>query len=338
MPITFNEVNENSMGGTELMARKLMSLMDEKDLEHVQIIPSRVRDLMDDKVRVFWCHDLPNDPESMNVLKDGGWRKFERLVFVSYWQRQSYVNAFGIPYSKTVVLQNAIDPIPDEWIAEKPDPNEKIKIIYHTTPHRGLDLAYHAMEALAKRHPQLEFNVYSSFKIYGWDQRDEHFQELFDAIEEHPNMVYHGTVSNEEVRKAVAQSHLFAYPSIWPETSCISLMESMSSKCVCVHPDLAALPETAANWTYMYNWSEDKHEHVDRFATCVNMAINALKDGDKSLLSRTSGQKSYTDIFYNWELRSIQWKQFLDSLKEVEPKPVEEKMEYEEEEFVYKTA
>jgi glycosyltransferase involved in cell wall biosynthesis len=338
MPISFNEVSEKSSGGTELMSRKLLTVLDEKEHEHVQIIPSRVRELDEDKVRIFWCHDLPNDPESMNVLKDEGWRKFERLVFVSYWQRQAYVNAFSIPYDKTIVLQNAIDPIEDELIAKKPDPKEKIKIIYHTTPHRGLDIAYHAVEALCKKHPEIEFDVFSSFKIYGWDQRDEHFQELFDAIEAHPNMNYHGTVTNETVRKHVAESHIFGYPSCWPETSCISLMEAMSSKCICVHPDLAALPETAANWTYMYNWTEDKASHADRFASCMHMTINALKAGDKALLSRVSGQKSYADIFYSWELRTIQWKQFLESLKDVEPRPVEEKLDFQEEEFVYKTA
>ena len=63
MPIAWNEINEKSNGGTEMMARQLDNSFTEAELAHLQIIPSRVRELDDDKIRLFWCHDLPNDPE-----------------------------------------------------------------------------------------------------------------------------------------------------------------------------------------------------------------------------------------------------------------------------------
>lgn len=336
MPISFNEVNTNSSGGTEMMCRRLQQEFTEEELAHVQIIPSRVRDLDDSKIRLFWCHDLPQDPESSEVLKDNGWRKFDKLVFVSHWQKQQYINYFRIPYDKVTVLQNAIDPIDTDKYKKNPD---KIQIIYHTTPHRGLDIAYHAIDALIEHHPEIEFHVYSSFRIYGWEERDNEFQELYNLIDQHPNMVYHGTVSNEKVREAVAKSHIFAYPSVWPETSCISLMEAMSAKCLCVHSDLAALPETASNWTYMYNFSDDKKNHLNLFANCLHTAITLMKRDDKekkrNLNTRLSGQKSYADLFYSWELRRIQWEQLLHSAKEMKAKPVQQLEEYELDEFVY---
>ena len=336
MPIAFNEINEKSKGGTEMMARRLDSAFEEGELDHVQIIPSRVRQLYDDKVRVFWCHDLPNDPESDNVLKNGGWKKFSKFVFVSHWQKEKYIQHFGIPYDRSHVLLNAIEPM-NEDIIVKPDPKEKIKLIYHTTPHRGLDIAYYAIDVLSKEHPEIEFDVFSSFRIYGWGERDDQFKELYQAIQDHPNMVYHGTVSNEDVRRAVAQSHIFAYPSTWPETSCISLMEAMAGSCLCVHPDLAALPETAANWTYMYSFNDDKRKHLDHFASCVDLAIRAIKGGDPNLQTRLKGQQSYANIFYNWDLRKIQWRQFVDSLKNEKPVPVNQGEDYELEEFSYST-
>ena len=69
-----NEVNQTSMGGTELMMEKLISELGEDVLKTFQIIPSRVRELDENKIRVLWCHDLPQDPESHH-LKNGGWRK-----------------------------------------------------------------------------------------------------------------------------------------------------------------------------------------------------------------------------------------------------------------------
>lgn len=335
MPIAYNEINPASRGGTEMMCRRLDQEFTEKDLEHVQIIPSRVRELDDEKVRIFWAHDLPHDPESEKALKDRSWKKFDKLIFVSHWQKQQYMNVFEIPPNKCTVLQNAIDPIPQDDI-KKPD--DKIKLIYHTTPHRGLDIAYHAVDALVKKaHPEIEFHVYSSFKIYGWEERDEQFQEMYNLIDQHPNMIYHGTVENEKVRMAVAESHIFAYPSSWPETSCISLMEAMSAKCLCVHSDLAALPETGSNWTYMYNFSQDKKEHLDLFASCLNTAVDIMKRGSNQMDTRLSGQKSYTDLFYNWQLRRIQWEQLLEAAKTIKPRPVDSTVgeTYELDEFVY---
>jgi glycosyltransferase involved in cell wall biosynthesis len=337
MPIAFNEINEKSNGGTEQMARRVDSAFEEGELDHVQIIPSRVRQLDDDKVRIFWCHDLPNDPESTRVLENNGWKKFNKIVFVSHWQKQQYMNAFEIPAERCTVLLNAIEPF--DMKVEKPDPSEKIKLIYHTTPHRGLDIAYYAIDALSKDHPEIEFTVYSSFRLYGWGDRDEHFKELFQAIQDHPNMIYRGTVPNKDVRDAVAQSHIFAYPSTWPETSCISLMEAMSAGLLCVHPDLAALPETAANWTYMYGYNDDKRAHLDHFASCVDLAIRALKSKDSNIETRLNGQRSYANIFYNWDLRKVQWRQLIESMKDVKPYPVSQAGEgYEIEEFSYSTA
>lgn len=337
MPISFNEINENAFGGTEVMARRLESSFTKEELDHVQIIPSRVRELDNSRVRVFWCHDLPADPESENVLRNEGWEKFEKLVFVSNWQKQQYISYYGIPYSKCIVLQNAIDPI--SYTEKDKSVKSKIRLIYHTTPHRGLNLAYHAVDQLSKKYgSKLQFDVFSSFEIYGWKERNEQFEDLFEAIRSHKNMKYHGTVPNDVVRKHLQKAHIFAYPSIWPETSCISLMEAMSAGCLSVHSDLAALPETAANWTYMYNYQEEQGEHLNLFISCLDAAIQSLIDEEQrpQMLRRLQGQSSYAGLYYNWELRKIQWGQFIESLKDVNPVSVEDMQAFkEEDEFVY---
>lgn len=336
MPIAWNEVNEKSNGGTEMMARMLRDNFTEKELEHVQIIPSRMRELDETKHRIFWCHDLPNDPESKKALENNGHSKFAKLVFVSHWQKQQYINAYNLPYHKCTVMQNSIVPFDlEETYKDKDD--GKIRMIYHTTPHRGLDIAYNAINSLCETHKNIEFNVYSSFEIYGWKDRDEEYKELFSVIDDHPNMNYHGTVSNEEVRKAVAEAHILAYPSTWPETSCISLMEGMSAKCLCVHSDLAALPETAANWTYMYNYTDNRRDHVMTFAACLDQAIQLMTKNEESTNTRLMGMKSYADLFYNWELRKHQWKQLLESFHGIEPQPIQVLEDYQAEEFVYQS-
>jgi UDP-glucose:(glucosyl)LPS alpha-1,2-glucosyltransferase len=324
-----NELSMNAMGGTELMLQRLHLSLDPKFLENYQIIPSRVRDLDGTKLRVYWAHDLANDPEAQAALGEGKWCRFHRIVFVSHWQRNEFVRQYDIPWSKTVVMQNAITPFDDH---EKP--KDRINLIYHTTPHRGLALLVPVFKKLTEKWgDKIHLDVYSSFAIYGWEDRDEVFKPLFKDIEDHPNMTYHGYKPNGEVREALMKAHIFAYPSIWPETSCISLMEAMSAKCLCVHPDFAALPETAANWTFQYSYHEEANRHAGTFYNVLDAALTMLSEkGDEEALEvKLMGQKKYTDVFYSWEKRRLEWDGFLRSF-ENEPRPLQQPQEV----FVYR--
>jgi UDP-glucose:(glucosyl)LPS alpha-1,2-glucosyltransferase len=299
------EMTKNAMGGTELQMTWLYKNVDKTLLSNFQIIPSRVGDLDNTKLRVLWCHDLAEDPANHH-LADGGWEKFHRIVFVSYTQRAKYLEVYGIPYSKTMVLQNAIEPIEDHT---KPLVNDRFNIIYHTTPHRGLEILVPVVERLVEDFPNIHLDVYSSFGVYGWSERDKRYEALFDRIRNHDNMSYHGAKTNDEVRAALHNAHIFAYPSIWPETSCISLMEAMSAGCLCVHSNFGALPETAANWTWMYNHHEDPNRHAGTLHRMMKFAIENYASFDERLY----GQRTYADIFYSWNVRKEQWTQFLES-------------------------
>lgn len=307
-----NETDKDAMGGTELMKYALYKKINKDLLSKYNIIPSRVRDLSKEKDNILWLHDLPQDPESAH-LKDGGWKKFKKLVFVSHWQKQQYENFLGVPPSAGVVLQNAVEPVEDHV---KPDSNECVNIIYHTTPHRGLELLVPIMQHIKTALPDINWHldVYSDFKIYGeaWAARNEPYQKCFDAIEADPNMTYHGHVPNEEVKEALKKAHIYAYPSIWPETSCISLIEAMSAGCICVHPSLAALPETSANWTFQYDFSEDMQDHASRHALTLMDAMQIV--GDENMQARLDMQKAYVDGFYSWDVRQQQWTVFLNNL------------------------
>jgi glycosyltransferase involved in cell wall biosynthesis len=304
-----NEVDRNAMGGTELQGLALTKYVDPALLDKFQIIRSRVRNLDPDKKKILWLHDLPWDPESAN-LKDPEYRKqFDKIVFVSHWQQQMYNTVLGVPYSEGIVIRNAIDAIPEEWI-DKPD--DKINIIYHTTPHRGLSLLVPVIEELVKHEPNIHVDIYSSFKLYGWAERDKPFQELFERIKSLPYMTYHGSTSNEEVKKAVGRSHIFAYPSIWQETSCICALEALSAKNLVVTSSLAALPETCANYALMYNYTEDVQTHVNMFYGTLRHAVDIAKTGNAANYLRA--QKEYFDRNYDWKVRADEWTYLLNSL------------------------
>lgn len=303
------DMTRNARGGTELQAEYMVKNVSKDVLDHFQIIHSRVRNLTDKK-KILVLHDLANDPEVENIT-DPEWRKqFSKLVFVSNWQLQQYNMICGVPYQETQVLENAIDPID---ISEKPD-SSTIHIIYHTTPHRGLGILVPVFDKLTEYFDNIHLHVYSSFSIYGWEERDQQYQGLFDQCKNHPKITYYGAVSNEEVREALKGTHIFAYPSIWAETSCIAAIEAMSAGNIVVCPNYAALPETTGGFAWMYGWAEDINTHANRFAAQLYNAIQTVNHTNGKMSDMLHYQKQWADFRYNWKTRAMQWEALLGSL------------------------
>lgn len=280
--IVDSELSRNAMGGTEMMRKRILERIDSALLENVAIHFSRPRELPEDAVNILYCHDLAEDPENV-ILTEEGWKKFTKLVFVSAWQRDQYIMRFNIPYSHCMVIPNAVE---KRYEAEEKN-TETIRFIYHTTPHRGLELVYPVIDALSKEYPNIHLDVYSSFAIYGWVNRDEPYVDLFTKIHEHPNMTYHGSVPNDQVLEALDKANIFLYPSIWKETSCIALIEAIKSGCVCIHPNFGALPETASNATIMYDYDEDASRHAN-LAYAITKSVLEHQKNDPHFLNRFS--------------------------------------------------
>lgn len=298
----------NAKGGTELMKYGLQERIPAELLDEFQIYVSRVEEDFDEsKIRLYWLHDLPGDPAAEH-LKNGGWNKFHKLIFASNWQMQAFINHYNIPWSKCIVLQNCIEPVANH---KKPD-DGVIRLAYWSTPHRGLNILVPVFDKLCEKYDNIELDVYSSFKLYGWEQRDEQFEPLFEACRNHPKINYHGAIPNAELRKNLEKTHILAYPSIWQETSCITLMEAMSAGLACVHPNLGALYETAAGWTHMYQYNEDINAHAHAFYQMLDGVIENYND--ESVQQRIESAATYANVFYNWEMRKWQWEALLKAL------------------------
>lgn len=263
------DLSRNARGGTEMMRERLISVVPSSLLDNYAIHFSRPRQVYDDVKNIFYAHDLAGDPENKILLNDG-WKIFDKFVFVSYWQRDQYMMVYGIPYSKCTVIENAIE-TEFEYTARPSD--GPIRFVYHTTPHRGLELLYPIFDGLSKEFDNIHLDVFSSFEIYGWKERDNQYQKLFELLKNHPKITYHGTKSNEDVIATLKKSHIFLYPSIWQETSCIAMIEAIRCGCLVIHPNLAALPETASNVTVMYDFNENHSIHAN---TAYKLARNIL--------------------------------------------------------------
>lgn len=308
MGFDINEISKGSKGGTELMRDRVAAEIEPGLADDFQIILSRMRELQEEKIRVFWAHDLPGDPESDFFRTATGRNKFHKYVFASEWQYQQYRLFYGLPYDqKAAVIENCIEPI--EYVEKSKD---EVRLIYASTPHRGLELLVPVFESLAEKHDNIVLDVYSSFNIYGWEDPPQ-YKELFERCKAHPRINYHGSQPNDVVRAAFQKAHILSYPSIWQETSCLTLMEAMSAGCLCVHPNLAALTDTAGGLTFMYQGDQDHMTHATKFMYALEQAIQCVNDEQMQRYLRFV--KTYTDTRFNSKKIGAEWNALLHSLR-----------------------
>jgi UDP-glucose:(glucosyl)LPS alpha-1,2-glucosyltransferase len=324
-----NDVSINANGGTEITKRTLAKFIHPKFEDEFQIIPSRVRNIDEKRIRVYWQHDLAEDPE-VNHLKDENSRnRFQRLVFSSNWQLQDFNTKLGLPLDDSIqVIETPIEPIP--FVAK---PTDKINLIYFSTPQRGLDLLVPVYEKLAEKYDNIHLDVFSSFKIYGWDEADKQFEPTYDKIRNHPKMTYHGFAKQEQLREALQKAHILAYPNIWKETSCRVLIESMSAGLMCVHPNLAALPDTSGGLTTMYQFNENVNKHANIFLQYLDHAINVVNT--ESAQNYLKFVKTYADSRFDIKKISSQWNGMLEDL--LQKYPTDESRKIPSKMFVYRT-
>jgi len=326
MTIEFDEFSKKSLGGTEIIKYGLLERLPEELLNKFQIVCDRIENLDETKIRLYWSHLDPEQNEQLlsylrydNIrpLANGGWNKFHKLIFVSYTQMENWIREYDIPRHHCTVMKHALEPIE---MQEKP--KDKIVLVHHSNPQRGLSLLVDVFERLCEEYDNIELKVHSSWNIYGMNNWQKNYKDsdLYQRIEKNPKIHNIGYLPNEEVKKSLASSHIFPYPNVMPETFCLSLLEAMSAGLLCVHSSLGCLPETASNWTIMYDYHEKIPQHEERFYQYLKKAIEIVNQ--KETQEHLKKQKEYVDYLFNWNRRTQDWINLLEKLKNLPVKKV----------------
>ena len=261
-------------GGTELMRDHIQDIL-EVYADKFNVITNifEQKDTIDTKKsNIYWCNDNEGDPLYQNIKRE------DIFVFVTEYQKKNFIEYYSLDSSRCHVIKNAIIPI-----EKHKKPNDICRLIYMSTPHRGLDILVTVFEKLVpilkRNNTNVHLDIYSSFERCGRKDLDdsEYFKSLYEKIINHQNMTYHGSVNHHKIIEALKKTHIFAYPSTFKETSCLCLIEAMSAGCVCVHSSLGALPDTSNGLTCMYEYTPDKLEHCTRFAKKLMEAIYSVK-------------------------------------------------------------
>ena len=306
-PVSFND----SFGGSENQMRLLLKNLPDESFKNINLILNNTdHNLIEkNKINVLWMHHFVNQKEAQNLSSNEFVDKLDWIVYNSNWNFEKHVYQFKVPENKCVVIRNAIEKID---IVEKP--KDKISLIYHTTPWRGLVHLLKVFKNLNLKN--VELNICSSTIIYGkkFDANlGKTYESLFNECKNTKNVKYFGFLDNKKIIELLKQMHIFAHPSIWPETSCISAIEAMAAGCEVVTTNLGALYETCSPFGTFVNFDRNFDNLEKRYKkVLLNSIENYWSDKNQDKLKL---QVKTINSTYSWDVRSYEWKNFFEEIK-----------------------
>lgn len=301
-------------GGSEILLENLYKYTDISKYENINLLLStpNIEKVQYTKKNILWQH-LSYSDESLYPMFDQSFIKsIHSFIYVSNWQYEKFRYIFNIPTENSYIIKNAI---PNIEFLEKPK-NDKIKLIYTSTPFRGLDILLDTFELLDR--DDVELDIYSSSLIYGTDYQKEHgkkWDHIFDRAKNIKNVNYIGYATNKEIHAALQKSHIFAYPSTFEETCCLAMIEAGAAGCKMVTTNLGALYETGSQYASMIPFQSSKNILIKKYLDLLNYEIdNYWSISNQKLLKE---QSEYYNNYYSWEKIKNNWNYFLEKINSI---------------------
>lgn len=161
---------------------------------------------------------------------------------------------------------------------------QKSRLIYSSSPDRGLDVLLTVFPHIRKAVPEASLHVYYGFD--NWEKAVRVRNDLQEMVRlgvirgllNQPGVFYHGRVGQKELAQEFLKSELWAYPTYFTETFCITAAEAMASGLPIVTTNLAALTTTVGDTGIMFDGDSRGQVYQTKFmAACIEL----LKNRDK---------------------------------------------------------
>tara|TARA_Y100000590_G_scaffold260404_1_gene292465 strand:- start:1118 stop:2101 length:984 start_codon:yes stop_codon:yes gene_type:complete len=302
---------DNSFGGSENQFRQLLKNLPDESFKDINLILNNAsHELIEkNKINILWMHHFVNQEEAKNLGSKDFVSKLDYIVFNSNWNFEKFQYQFKIPEEKSIVIRNAI-----EEISFKEKPKDKFNLIYHTTPWRGLAQLLKVFKNLKMENVKL--NVCSSTIIYGKkfdDVLGKKYENIFNECKSMENVNYFGFIKNDKIVELLKDMHIFAHPSIWPETSCISAIEAMAAGCEVVTTNLGALYETCSPFGTFISFDRNLNNLEEKYQ---ELLFNSIKNyWSEENQKKLKLQRETINLTYSWKKRAVEWSNFFNKAR-----------------------
>jgi glycosyltransferase involved in cell wall biosynthesis len=230
--------------------------------------------------RVLWMHDVsaPNASRERWTLAD--------FVFVNALFHRSSVMAWhaheDLDPRKIFITGAMMDAARFEGIEVQ---RQAHKCIWTSSPDRGLIELLTFWPRIVEAVSDATLHVYYGFAGWHHTEHGRHMERIIRlAIEQHPSVVLHGSVSREEHARELLTAGVWLYTSYsagqnFYETGCVSAMEALAAGVFPVCSAWGAILEVMFRHGRMVDGEIHSAEYQDKF---VRYVIEALNDDGKT--------------------------------------------------------
>lgn len=256
--------------------------------------------------RVFWSGDSYDQPHNLGMGDVRLIKVIDKFLAVSKWQAEMLCHHSGFPIEKTSVIGNGVHL---SYFDGEELRNPK-RLIYSSTPYRGLDLLPQIFSYISKQHSDAELHIFSGYAVYsgphGYDSRaEQEFNKLADHLRKIPKCFVHGNKKQRELAREFMRSAILAYPNTFEETSCITVMEALAGGCVPVTSRRGALSETVGECGVLIDGEPSSDAYIRAFSTAVS---DLLSDHDRLARFSKAGMARAREDF-GWEMVAKRFEQ-----------------------------
>lgn len=280
-----------------------------------QVLPSETK-------LILWTQHAFDQPAIAPLQDPAECASYDYFVFVSEWQRQTYLASLEIHPRRTKLLRNCIAPAFENLFGSIADLTSQKTyppvLAYTSTPFRGLDLLLEIFPHLYQAIPGLILKIFSSLQVYQLADQSDPYSWLYAKCRETPGVEYIGSLPQAQLAQELHSVTLLVYPNHFAETSCISVLEAMASGCLVVTSNLGALPETTEGFGRLISVDDDWSRYQQDFIKEVLTLLQTPED--YSILTAFGEyqyiywQVKYINKYYNWRRRASEWASWLQNI------------------------
>src|SRR6185503_12470201 len=238
------------------------------------------------------------------------------IAFVSEWQREQFCSIYWIDRNKTSVKRNAISPAFAAATPARPwfKSGQAPVLVYTSAPYRGLNVLLDAVPIIRSAIPDMRLRVFSGDRTQKVPIENDPFAELYARCKSTEGVEYIGPVAQPALAAELCYAAALAYPSTFPETSCIAAVEAMSAGATVLTTRSGAMPETTAGFSLMIEPHDDEPRLAKEFAQMTIDALAEARREPEQAEARRNREIQFARENYSWSVRASEWEAYLSDV------------------------
>lgn len=244
----------------------------------------------------LWCHDLVTPSVEVS-------HNFDKILCLTEFHKNYVMAKQSVPADKIIVTRNGLSP---EKFAFERKPKNPNKLVWMSSPDRGLVNCIPMLDIVKKTHPDIELHIFYGFDNlykFGLAALADKLQEM---IKERPWIKYHGFMEQSKMYREMCDAVVWPHNANFIETFAITAIEQLALGVYPVTRRLGALQDTL------------KEAEMHNYATLLNhdCVTTEEREAYASEVCRVLDNKLWENITFDiekhaWANVAREWMKFM---------------------------